>query len=200
MPPSLKAEAILRFADEGLIPYDGFKEGEVKHVAQSQSIIGWKNLLEGLLSTQWCQVQQRHYTAFRCKKSAKRWIKGLFICLHNLTSNQSNHQNDIKHRICRTHQERMNYKLNQEICKLYLSGSQDLPHTERQHFRWSIVFLLQKLNGCKRHWLKNVTAAHRRQAHCLTHNAEIDVTKYPRASLAAQVDADQLTPLAPPPC
>jgi ADP-heptose:LPS heptosyltransferase len=70
----------------------------------------------------------------------------------------------------------MNHKLNQEICKLYQQGSRDLHPTERQHFRWSLVSLLQKPNGMKRHWLKNVTAARRRQARRLARNNEIDVT------------------------
>ena len=167
----------------GLSPCDDFQESEVKQTAQSQSLIGWKNLLEGLLSKQWRQVQQRHYNSLRCRKSAKRWIKGLFVRLHNLAWNQWDHRNDIKHRVRRTRQERMNHKLNQEICKLYQSGSQDLPPAERQHFRWSIVSLLQKPNGYKRHWLKNVTSARRRQARRLARNKKLDVTTPEQALL-----------------
>jgi len=44
----------------GLLPCDDFEEAEVKQASQSQSLIGWKNLLEGLLSKQWRQVQQGH--------------------------------------------------------------------------------------------------------------------------------------------
>jgi len=109
----------------GLLPCDDFQEAEVKQATQSQSLIGWKNLLEGLLSKQWHQVQQRHYNSLRGRKSAKRWIKGLFVRLHNLAWNQWDPHNDIKHRVHCTRQERMNHKLNQAICKLYQSGSQD---------------------------------------------------------------------------
>jgi len=48
------------------------------------SIIGWKNLFESLLSKKWCQVRQGYYNSFRCKKSSKKWIKGLFVGLYKL--------------------------------------------------------------------------------------------------------------------
>jgi len=110
-----------------LLPCDDFQEVDVKQATQSQSLTGWKNLLEGLLSKQWRQVQQRHYNSLWCKKSAKRWIKGMFVHLHTLAWNQWDHRNDIKHCVRRTGQERMNHKLNQEICKLYQSGPQISP-------------------------------------------------------------------------
>ena len=160
----------------GLLPCEDFFDDEVTLSTQSQSQIGWKNLLEGLLSKQWRQLQQRQYNTLWKRKSSKKWIKGLFVQLHHLAWNQWKHRNDIKHRVKRSRQERMNHKLNQEICKLYQRGAQDLHPTERQHFRWSLISLLQKPNGMKRHWLKNVTAARRRQARRLAQNNEIDVT------------------------
>ena len=109
--------------------------------------------------------------------------QGLFVRLHNLAWNQWDHRNDVKHRVRRTRQERMNHKLNQEIYKLYQRGSQDIPPAERHHFRCSIINLIQKPNGFKRHWLKNVTATRRRQARRIAQNNELDVTTPEQAVL-----------------
>jgi hypothetical protein len=160
----------------GLTSCHDFCDPEVQQTTQSQALIGWKNLLEGLLSKQWRQVQQRHYNTLQRKRSSKKWIKGLFVRLHHLAWNQWQHRNDIKFRVKRSRQERMNHKLNQEICKLYQKGSQDLHPAKRQHFRWSLISLLQKPNGMKRHWLRNVVAARRRQARRLARNNELEVT------------------------
>ena len=167
----------------GLTPCDDFQDAQITESTKAQSLIGWKNLLEGLLCKQWRQLQQRHYNSSRTRKSSKKWIKGLFTRLHNLAWNQWKHRNDIKHRVRRSRQERMNHKMNQEICRLYQQGSQDLHPSERQHFRWSIVTLLQKPNGTKRHWLKNVVAARRRQARRLARNPELEVTTPEQALL-----------------
>jgi hypothetical protein len=149
---------------------------DIASAVASQNTIGWKNMLKGLLSKQWQQLQQRHYNRDRRKKSARKWAQGLHSHLHKIAWALWDHRNEVKHKTKRRRQERMNHKMNQEICRLYRQGASSLAPSERHHFRSSIMSLLQKPNGHKRHWLRNVTSARCRQARRQAHNNELDPT------------------------
>jgi len=109
------------------LPRVSFDDSSVTAAAQSQSSIGWKNMIEGLLSSEWRQLQQRHYNSRRSRKSSKRWAWGLFLKLHHLAWNQWKHRNDIKHRHVRPRHHTANLALNSNICLFYRNGGQDLP-------------------------------------------------------------------------
>jgi len=133
------------------LPRVSFDGSSVTAAAQSQSSIGWKNMLEGLLSSKWRQLQQRHYNSRRSQKSSKRWAQGLFLKLHHLAWNQWKHRNDIKHRHVRPRHHTANLALNSNICLFYGNGGRDLPPSLRRHLHFALTHLLSKPYTYKRH-------------------------------------------------
>ena len=144
--------------------FANFAEEKVNRAVTSQSSIGWKNLLEGLLSASWRQLQQRYYHREGCRKSSKRWAKGLFVQLHHLAWNQWDHRNKIKHDFDRARYLRMERRLDLQIQRFYAQSRSELPPRERYHFRLAIPALLNKPLSYKQNWFRNVTAAKQRAA------------------------------------
>ena len=141
------------------LPQAEFFDSNISEAVQSQTSIGWKNLLEGLFSSKWRQLQQRHYNSQRRRRSSKQWAKGLFLQLHNLAWNQWDHRNNIKHRILRPRHQSEIRALNNAICLLYRTAGRDLPPDYRDHYRFPLVPLLKKSYRYKKHWFSNVMAA-----------------------------------------
>jgi hypothetical protein len=146
----------------------------VSQAVQSQSQIGWKNLLEGLPSAKWRQLQRRHYDSKRSRKSSRKWTRGFLLKLHHLAWNQWDHRNQIKHRVLRPRYYAENRALNNSICLLYRTRGRDLPPSSRHHFNHALTCLLTKPYSCKRHWFSNVLAAKQRQARKRSRNFTLE--------------------------
>jgi hypothetical protein len=121
-------------------------------------------MLEGFLSSQWQQAQQKHYTSRRSRRSSRRWAKGLFLKLHHLAWHQWDHRNSIKHRVARPRDYAELRRLNYQICLLYQNEGRDLPPALRYHFSDALINLLIKPTHYKKHWLSNVISIKRRHA------------------------------------
>jgi len=91
--PALQEDILANLAGwhQSSLPLVSFDDPSVTAATQAQSSIGWKNMLEGFLSSQWWQLQQHHYNFCRSRKSSKCWARGLFLKLHHLAWNQWKH-------------------------------------------------------------------------------------------------------------
>jgi hypothetical protein len=163
--------------------FANFQDEDVNQVIASQSSIGWKNLLEGLLSKSWRQLQQRYYNQEGLRKSSKRWAKGLFVQLHHLAWNQWEHRNHVKHKTDRRRYLRMEKRLDTEIMRFYSQGCSDLPPRERYHFRLAMPALLDKPLSFKQNWFRNVTAAKQRALRRREHAALREATSREQSAL-----------------
>ena len=167
----------------GAFTFANFAESAVNDVISSQSSIGWKNLLEGLLSKSWRQLQQRHYLREGSRKSSKRWARGLFVQLHHLAWKQWKHRNDVKHESDRSRYLRMERRLDLEIQRFYAQGRSDLPPRERYHFRLALPTLLNKPLSFKQNWFRNVTVAQQRAARRRANAALAEATSQEQSAL-----------------
>ncbi len=58
--------------------------GSLKRVFEHQASLGWHNFLEGILSTGWADLQQKHYDSISSQKKGAKWAGSLSIQLWKL--------------------------------------------------------------------------------------------------------------------
>ncbi len=136
---------------------------DVHEAAIKQSLIGWRNLAEGLPSRQWQLLQQRHYNRIGSCRTGHKWIKRILSLLKHALRQQWKHRNDIKHNKCRPRHKRMELELNSQIASELLIGPEDLPDGDRHHYDHNLVALIQKPLAFCQAWLVNISAAKQRQ-------------------------------------
>jgi hypothetical protein len=72
----------LRFSELGPMP------DEVKDVAESQDLIGWRNLMEGRVSRKFYSVQRQHLLAVKSRMNGDEWMHGFINRLINISHSQ----------------------------------------------------------------------------------------------------------------
>jgi hypothetical protein len=150
---------------------DGLDLG-VQQTVINQNLIGWKNLLEGLPSKGWYNLQAGYYSEEGEDRSTTKWMTGLLLKLNNLGYNQWDHRNEVKHNTVQPRHKLMEAKLDWEITQLLLQGRGSLPAHHRHHFRHSLTTLLAKPLDYRQAWLQNVLAAKDCQEKIRTRNME----------------------------
>ena len=64
----------------------------------AQSHIGITNMLEGMLTYDWADEQQKYYTSIRSRKTGHRWAVGLSTRLWEIVYTMWEHRNHILHK------------------------------------------------------------------------------------------------------
>jgi len=128
----------------------------MQRMLESQSMIGWRNLLEGLPSHYMRKLQQQHIIHNQLRSSGKKWTQAFLYKLFRLARLQREHRNEIKHRLKRPRHRRMIQQLHHSITEEMLAGVSALPLVDRCHFEENLVELLQKSLKFKQGWLLNV--------------------------------------------
>ena len=70
----------------------------ISRAVQSQTQIGWQDMIEGLVAAPWRQLQQTYYNNTQSRKTGKRWLIGLRTQLIRMGRRQWLHRNHVKHR------------------------------------------------------------------------------------------------------
>ena len=63
----------------------------------AQSHIGITNMMEGMLTYDWAEEQQKYYTSIRSRKTGHRWAVGLSTQLWNIIYDMWDHRNQVLH-------------------------------------------------------------------------------------------------------
>ena len=66
----------------------GFMSPELQKLAESQDKIGWRNLMEGRISKQFMEIQQRHLEYSDSFMNGKDWVKKFISKLLQITHSQ----------------------------------------------------------------------------------------------------------------
>ena len=148
---------------------------EIEQARQEQQAIGWRNLLEGLPSKKWSQIQQRFYNESQSRRTGKRWMTSILKALHTLGRDQWLHRNAVKHQTLRPRQKKMEDRLNSNICREYTKGPHHLPHGDTIRFNEPLAAILLRSLKYKQAWLDNLLAARTRAARKHRHDDEIDI-------------------------
>lgn len=115
---------------------------EVAAAVVEQEAIGWKNLLEGLPSKQWAQLQQQHCNGVQSRRTGSKWMQQVLLSLHTLARGQWLHRNDVKHEVLLPRQHRMIQLLDDAIRHEFLRGPLDLPPGGHLRFNANLLILL----------------------------------------------------------
>jgi hypothetical protein len=144
-------------------------------IYKAQVLIGWKNMMEGLLSVRIRHEQHRFYTDEGLQCSSKKWARDLLKVLQKLAWQQWDHRNKAKHQTTRPGQAKCVRRLDHQIRLEYLRGTTDLPIGDHIHFQHNILSLLRRPLDYKQAWFSNVLSARRRQARRRTQDATLEI-------------------------
>lgn len=133
----------------------------IRNAFRDQTLIGWKNFMEGLPSKEWQAIQEQHLQEndYPHPNTSSKWMIGLLKKLHYLAWHQWEHRNSVKHKTGKARQKQAEALLNQRIASLLMQGCQRLPSGDRYHFKHNIVSLLNRPLNYKKSWFLNVTTA-----------------------------------------
>ena len=121
----------------------------------AQSEIGWRQLLEGCISTHWQKIQERHYKAIGSKLSGKRWAIKMIQQLWNVAWDQWDQRNDEVQNGEMAQQR--SSELNDKIQRQWEQGIHGLDIRTRALFRRRPLAALQALEYRVRlAWLRSV--------------------------------------------
>jgi hypothetical protein len=110
----------------------------------SQSAIGWNNLLMGQLSDRWEPLQHTYFLTLGRQSTGRSWAVSLIIQLWQLSWNQWDHRNGIdKNTLHPEKQSRLDI-LNESIRVEYETGPANLLNYDRHFSRHPLTTMLQK--------------------------------------------------------
>jgi hypothetical protein len=137
----------------------------LRDLIHSQDLIGWKNFLEGLPSTQWTPFMASHFTSIDSHASPTKWLSAILRAVHDVAWNQWQYRNRFLHEEGVPRQLRAVSLLHQQITQEFLRGPEDLPPVDHRFFQAPLHSLLSRATTFKQSWYLNVTAARDLQAH-----------------------------------
>jgi len=134
------------------------------HVLSEQETIGHQNLIFGLLSKRWAQLQQLEYDRKNSRRSGKRWAAALVQKLWDVAWDQWNQRNSVLHSGDKISEYFDPDHVEMEIRVEYAMGAPNpLPFHHRRWFAYSTVDqILSKSGYDRRLWLatvRNIRAA-----------------------------------------
>ena len=147
----------------GLQPNPTDYEDYLRDSILEQSVIGWKNLIEGLPSRRWQTLQHSYYADNHSRKSSRRWLHSLLTQLHHLAWKQWEHRNEVKHVLSQPRYKRAMKQLDEEILHRHMQGPRALNPGDRYLLNYSITTLMSKTVAYKKQWLLNIIAAQQRR-------------------------------------
>jgi len=71
---------------------------KIQQLLESQTLIGWRNLMEGLPSCWIRRIQQKHILQNQLRSSGKKWTQQFLTKVFFLAPSMWEHHNTIKHR------------------------------------------------------------------------------------------------------
>jgi hypothetical protein len=131
----------------------------IRRAFSGQSLLGWRNCLEGILHVSWRQTQQEYFARIGSARSPKRWTVALIQKLWDIAWDMWEHRNGILHD---KDQSIILTALNNDIRDEFKRGYDGLSKETQALFSPGSVAILQKPAEVKQQWLARVQLARQR--------------------------------------
>ena len=126
---------------------------------RAQDLLGWQNFLDGLLATEWEEVQNSYFQWLGSRRTGRRWVELLILKVWEVAWDQWQHRNGIAHA---ESEDAFRFDMDAIDCSIreeFIRGPQRLPSRERHLFSGSLEELLDKSARFRRAWLDSVELA-----------------------------------------
>jgi hypothetical protein len=134
-------------------------QGWIEPAIAHQSELGWRNLLEGIPSQQWQEIQRVYFSRIGSARSPKRWTIALIQKMWDIAWNMWEHRNGILHD---KEQSIILQHLNTNIREEFKKGMSGLPKEAKALFSQGCAAVLAKPAEVKQQWLARIQLARRR--------------------------------------
>jgi hypothetical protein len=128
----------------------------IQQAFAGQSMLGWRNLLEGFIHISWRQIQQKYFARIGSARSPKRWTVALIQKLWDIAWDMWEHQNGILHD---NDQSIILTTLHKDIRDEFKRGYDGLPKETQSLFSQGCASILAKPAEVKQQWLARVQLA-----------------------------------------
>jgi hypothetical protein len=125
----------------------------------TQTRIGWKNFLDGFISTEWRQVQDRYYAWLAIRRTGKRWVTALLVKLWDVSWTMWDDRNDALHTAITPRKAIEIQVINATIRTLYLDGAPLVLRRDRRLFNIPLDIILSRSLPEKYQWTDTVQLA-----------------------------------------
>ena len=139
---------------------------ELRTVFDAQTDIGWGAALEGRLSIHWINIQERHFSRIKTRKSAKRWMAALIQKMWAIAWELWEHRNSCQQERA-TEEQRAKNSVN--IRYEFGLGNNGLDSKDRKLFNSTMAEILQSKLSLQDSWIRRVTRARKRAATNIIH-------------------------------
>jgi hypothetical protein len=128
----------------------------IEPAVSHQSVLGWRNLLEGIPSKYWQETQQLYFSRIGSARSPRRWTIAMIQKLWDVAWNMWEHRNGILHN---KEQSIILQQLHNNIRDEFEKGSRDLPKEAHALFTQGCAAVLEKSVEVKQQWLARIQLA-----------------------------------------
>jgi hypothetical protein len=156
------AKAIIEYLDSwrnDTTPTLYISQAWMRSVFDDQSLIGWRNMLEGFFTTSWQATQKIYFDRIGSARSPKRWTIALIQKMWEVAWNMWEHRNGILHD---KEQSIILQSLNDTIRDEFRKGGQGLPKEARTLFSHGCSAVLNKSVEVRQQWVARVQLARSR--------------------------------------
>jgi len=136
---------------------------DLSDASLEQDALGWRNFLDGFITTSWGKIMQARFSAGGRRMTGKRWTCSLLRHLWRLSRELWDHRNELAHEGRDSLTQQAIDELNRELLAQFQRGRDGMPARLTRHlFRGSVHRLLAKPTPLKRAWLYSIIAARER--------------------------------------
>ena len=142
-----------------------------QQAAEEQDLIGWHNLMEGRITSQWRETQCLHYRRIASHRSADRWAAGFVANLLEITHSLWIQRNEV------VHEKHANgllleeaKELEESIREQYQLGNNELHDEDKWLLEQEIEEILSLPGHDQQTWLAEITLAREEHAEALAYS------------------------------
>ena len=127
----------------------------------SQNEVGWCNLMMGLGSKEWGEMQQQHLILMNRQTTGKRWSIALLEKLILVSWDMWDHRNGIAHTTGNHRTELASVALREAVLQELVVGCEDLPFGATHLFECSVEDMCNRSTSQQQMWLLTVESCRR---------------------------------------
>ena len=137
----------------------------IKRVFEHQALLGWNNMLEGILSTGWADLQQRHYDSISSRKQGQKWAGSLSIQLWKIVYGMWEHRNAALFKSEKISEFCGSKELRKACLEELEMGIGELDELYHPYLDTSSEYLFKENLDYQRNWFSIVRQARERKSH-----------------------------------